>query len=171
MLGNNSILNFSSAFIEKLYESYTNPNTLMNIQLEDPEFFIQLANDWPFFIKNNPLLSILNSTQTDALHPDVQSRTLEILTKKNVLNPSLITLHFNTFMRLTDKEAVKKHLKGFLNSCAYLGYTDSLNIEKLSQVLRRVYKNPESMELPMLLDYLVVLALSNSFYKAYDEKT
>jgi len=74
-------------------------------------------------------------------------------------------------MRLTDKEAVKKHLKGFLNSCAYLGYTDSLNIEKLSQVLRRVYKNPESMELPMLLDYLVVLALSNSFYKAYDEKT
>jgi len=52
MLGNNQIKNFSYDFISKLYENYTNPDVLANLQENDPEFFTKLAKEWPFFMKN-----------------------------------------------------------------------------------------------------------------------
>ena len=100
-----------------------------------------------------------------------QSETLKILTKKNVLHPSLLHIHFDTFIRLKDKDAVRQYLTNFISSCAYFGYSDNINIEQMSQVLRRIYKQPSEVPMTQLLDYLVLLAVSNSYYGDFDEKT
>jgi len=53
---------------------------------------------------------------------------------------------------------------------SYLGYTD-FDIAATATLLRRLYKEPENMPMEELLDFLVVLALSDSYYKQYEEKT
>ena len=61
-------------------------------------------------------------------------------------------------------------MKEFLHSCAYLGYSN-FDLSKLTQVFRRIYKKPDKIEdINMILDYLITLALSDAYYKDFEEK-
>lgn len=57
-----------------------------------------------------------------------QSHSLKILASKNILHPELIKKHFDAFMKLTDKTMVKKILADFCKSCAYVGFTEGIDI-------------------------------------------
>jgi hypothetical protein len=46
---------------------------------------------------------------------------------------------------MKDREQVSRYLKQYIASCAYFGYTTNVNIEQISQVLRRIYKTPEEV--------------------------
>jgi hypothetical protein len=41
-------------------------------------------------------------------------------------------VHFETFIRLKDKETVAKYLNEFLNSAAYFGYVGSSKVEEIT---------------------------------------
>ena len=99
-----------------------------------------------------------------------QSETMQILTLQNVRHEELMKTHFETFIKMKDKESVGTYMKDFLRCSAYLGYAN-FDIEKLTQVLRRIYHTPEEVDVSELLDYLVLLALSRKYYKEFDEKS
>ena len=96
---------------------------------------------------------------------------MSILTQKNVLVPELIQDHFMQFMRLTDKQAVAKYLDQFLQSSAYFGHTEGVDMQQVTQVLRRIYKSPSQATISQLLDFLTTLAVSNAYYKDFDPKS
>jgi hypothetical protein len=60
-----------------------------------------------------------------------QSETLSILANKNVLHPDLIETHFETFIKMRDKDSVGKYIKDLLASCAFLGYA-KIDMAKLT---------------------------------------
>lgn len=62
-------------------------------------------------------------------------------------------------------------MTNFLESVAYVGYTENVSMEQITQVLRRIYKEPENLGKEQLLNYLVVLAVSNSRYSDFDVKS
>ena len=72
---------------------------------------------------------------------------------------------------MKDRESVKKMIGEFLKTVSYVGYTDGFDVEKLTQVFRRIYKSPEDVEIDTLLDFAMVLAISNSPYEEYDSKS
>ncbi len=55
--------------------------------------------------------------------------------------------HFDTFMRMKDRERVAEYLKQYLHSAAVLGYTNmnAADMQKLTQLFRRLYKTPEEV--------------------------
>ncbi len=67
--------------------------------------------------------------------------------------------HFATFMKMKDKKNVQLYLQAFVKTCSRLGFTD-FDLAKLTAVLRRIHKDPSQVPLPVLIDYLLVLALS-----------
>ena len=73
---------------------------------------------------------------------------------------------------MKDRKVVQGYLDQYISSCAYFGYEETHNnIEKLTQVFRRLYKEPEQVDPMILLDYLVVLAVSGKYYQDFDEKS
>ena len=58
-----------------------------------------------------------------------------------------------------------------MESAAFFGYTNGVNIEQLTQVFRRIYRTPAECDLDELLNFLVVLAISKSYYQDFDEKS
>ena len=82
-----------------------------------------------------------------------------------------MNMHLDTFIRMKDKDQVEKYLKQFLESAAYFGYTTNVNIEQITQVFRRIHKSPQDCTMDELLNYLVVLAISNTYYGDFDEKS
>jgi hypothetical protein len=66
---------------------------------------------------------------------------------------------------MKDKETVKKFMINFLKTCSYVGYTDGYDIQNLTQVFRRIYKSPEDVEIDILLDFAMILAISNINYE------
>lgn len=83
----------------------------------------------------------------------------------------MMNLHLDTFMRMKDKDLVAMYLNRFLASTAYLGYTKNVNMEQLTQVYRRIYKTPQECDINNLLNLLVTLAISNTYYGDFDEKS
>ena len=104
---------------------------------------------------------------------EIQSRALVILaTKKNVMHPDLIRDHFHSLIKLSDKGKVKKILGPFLKTCSYVGFTKGIDIEKLSQTTRRIFKTPENCkDISTLLDFTLLLALSSAPFEDFDPKT
>jgi hypothetical protein len=139
-------------------------------------FFLKFAKHWPHFLKNNALLNQLISLgkQSSTLVKQ-QSETLHILTRKNVLHPELLEAHLETFMKMKDRERVAEYLQEFLHSCAVLGYTElkPADVHRITQLFRRFYKTPDQVpQISQLLDYFIVLALSNNVYfKDFDDKS
>ena len=58
-----------------------------------------------------------------------------------------------------------------MESAAYFGYTNNVNIEQITQVFRRIHKSPSECNMDELLNFLVVLAISNTYYGDFDEKS
>ena len=85
---------------------------------------------------------------------------LSVLRKQNVLHPDLLKVHFDMFVKMSDKEMVAQYLKQCIQSCANFGYTSGINIQLMTTMLRRIYKRPEDVEMSQLLDFLVMLAIS-----------
>ena len=55
-------------------------------------------------------------------------------------------------------------LANFLESISYVGYTEGINMEQITQVMRRIYKDPRKLEVDDVLNFLVALAVSNARY-------
>lgn len=72
---------------------------------------------------------------------------------------------------LTDKAEVEQYLTNFLKSIAYVGFTDDINMSLMTQVLRRIYKEPKNVETDDLLNFLVTMAISNARYSDFDVKS
>lgn len=72
---------------------------------------------------------------------------------------------------MKDKELVGKYLKQFIASCAYFGYAKGINIQQLVQVYRRIHKSPDGLDSEEILNFLVMLAVSNTYYRDFDEKS
>ena len=102
-----------------------------------------------------------------------QSQALQILANKSIMHPALIKQHFEAFTKMTDRGSVKIIMSDFIKTCAYLGYTDDYDMLKLTQIFRRIYKKPQDVEdISTLLDFALLLALSNSPYKdEFDQKS
>lgn len=79
--------------------------------------------------------------------------------------------HFETFIRLKDKETVAKYLNQFLSSAAYFGYIGNSKVEEITQVYRRIYKSPTECKIDELLNYFVFLANSQTYYGSLDPKS
>jgi hypothetical protein len=91
-----------------------------------------------------------------------------------VLHPELLVSHLDTFMKMKDRERVMEYLQEYLHSAAFLGFTqiNNVDMQRITQLFRRLYKTPEQVpEIKQLLDYMIVLALSNAYYKDFDEKS
>ena len=58
-----------------------------------------------------------------------------------------------------------------MESAAFFGYTNDVNVEQLTQVFRRIYRTPSECDIEELLNFLVVLAISKSYYQDFDEKS
>ena len=73
---------------------------------------------------------------------------------------------------MTDKASVKTVLKDFMNTCAYVGISSGYDTQKLTQTLRRVYKTPAEVEdISILLDFTIILALTNTAYEEFEPKS
>lgn len=83
----------------------------------------------------------------------------------------MMEVHLKTFLKMTDKDAVKNHLRHFIHSCAFLGHTEGVNMEQISQLLRRLHKTPSEVHMDQLLDFFVMLAISKQFYGDFDPKS
>ena len=66
---------------------------------------------------------------------------------------------------------MKDYLQNFLQSIAYVGYTGGINMEQITQVMRRIYKNPNQVDKNQILNFLVTLAVSNARYTDFDLKS
>lgn len=124
MLGADNVDNYSETFIKKLYEKYSSPEKYEEMFKSNSKFFYEFAKSWPHFLKNNAILNQIIQIKGSKVLPQDQSETLQILTNKNVLLPELIEAHFETFIKMRDKDSVAKYMKHFLHSCAYLGYSN-----------------------------------------------
>jgi len=51
-----------------------------------------------------------------------------------------------------------------LESAAFFGYTNDVNFEQITQVFRRLHRSPAECDMEELLNFLVVLAVSKSYY-------
>lgn len=71
---------------------------------------------------------------------------------------------------MKDREKVAEYMKEFLHGCSYLGFSN-VDMSKLTQVFRRIHKSADKVPIKELLDYYVVLALSNAYYKEFDAKS
>lgn len=148
MLGSDKVENYHESFIKKLYERYTMPNVIENMATYNQKFFIKFAKHWPHFLKNNDLLNqLIQMGKQPSTLVKQQSEILHILTRLNVLHPDLMQSHFDTFMRMKDRERVAEYLKQYLHSAAVLGYTNmnAADMQKLTQLFRRLYKTPEEV--------------------------
>ena len=95
-----------------------------------------------------------------------------LATTKNVMHPDLIRNHFEELIKLSDKSKVQRVLGPLLKTCSYVGFTEGLNIEKLSQTTRRIYKTPQDCkDISVLLDFMLLLALSSAPFEDFDPKT
>ena len=72
---------------------------------------------------------------------------------------------------MKDKDLVAKYMNHFLECSAYFGYTKDVNMVQVTQVYRRIYKMPRECKIDDLLNFLVVLALSNTYYGDFDDKS
>ena len=117
------------------------------------------------------MLTELTTIDASNFSIEDQSHILQIKTHKNLINPQFILNHFTDFIRSTDKKLVKKYMSNFLESISYVGFTDKINMEQITQVLRRIYKEPKQIDIDQLLNFLVTLAVSNSRYNDFDLKS
>lgn len=89
-----------------------------------------------------------------------------------MLHPELMEAHLDTFMRMKDREMVAEYLQEYLHSAAVLGYSDlsANDVQRITQLFRRLYKTPDQVPTnTQLLDYFIVLALSNNaYYRDFD---
>lgn len=101
-----------------------------------------------------------------------QSHALQVLSSKKMVHPELIQNHFEAFIRMTNKAIVEPIVLNFLQTCAYLGFVDGINVLKLTQTMRRIFKHPRDLgSVSSVLDYLVLLALSGKPYGDFDVKS
>jgi hypothetical protein len=66
---------------------------------------------------------------------------------------------------------VKSILSDFLRISSYIGYTEGIDAKKLTQTIRRVYKTPSELEIDSLLDFALILAISNANFDGFDAKS
>jgi len=100
-----------------------------------------------------------------------QFEALKVLTDKQILHPDLINRFFQKIMPLTDRELVKKYLDQLITSMATLGYASGINMHQLTQVFRRLYKEPANVEINLLLDFFIVQALNNTDFAEFERKS
>ena len=62
-------------------------------------------------------------------------------------------------------------MEKFIKSIAYVGHTEGIDIEQMTQVVRRVFKTPQNMDKDFLLNFLLTLAVDNANYAGYDMKS
>ncbi|CDW77558.1 UNKNOWN [Stylonychia lemnae] len=171
ILGNQKLDNYHEDFIKQLYEKYSSQQVIDEMYSNNQKFFFKFAKSWPNFLKNNAILNKLLSIKGSSSLPKQQSEILGILTSQNIFHQELLEIHFDTFIKMKDKESVANYIKDFLHYSSYLGYSQ-FDIQKCTQVLRRIYPNPESIQdVTLILDYLVVLAVSGDSYEEFDEKS
>jgi uncharacterized protein (DUF342 family) len=99
--------------------------------LLDTGLVISIVSNAIDFLKNNAILNSLLQIKHNKVLVTEQCETLSILANKNVLHPDLIEAHFETFIKMKDKENVGKYIGELLRSCSYLGYAD-IDITKLT---------------------------------------
>lgn len=102
---------------------------------------------------------------------DTQTKVLNIQTQKNLLVPELITNHYKSFIQLSDKNRVQDYMQKFIKSISYVGHTDGINMEQVTQVVRGIFKSPDQMDSEFLLDFLITLAVDNANFQNYNEKS
>jgi hypothetical protein len=143
ILGSN-INNYNEYLINKLYDTYSCTDKLSKLFLENQSTFFRLAYSWPTFLKNTIILNVITSNTASLVQQPVleQCETLKVLTDKKILHPELIDSFFKKFMPLTDRDQVKKYVEQLITSMATLGYTGDVNLQALTSVFRRLYKEP-----------------------------
>ncbi len=74
---------------------------------------------------------------------------------------------------MKDKDTVKEILAKFVQTCSYVGYTDQIDMLKLTQIFRRINKDVrEIKDISLVLDFMIMMALSNCGYKEeFDAKS
>jgi len=122
------------------------------------------------FLKNNALLGQLIQIKGAKVMLTEQVQVIQTLTSKHILHHEMMRNHFDTFIKMKDKEKVAQNMSTFLSCASYLGFTD-FDETKLIQIYRRIYKEPENCKMEELLDLLLLVALKGSLIIDYDEKS
>lgn len=118
-----------------------------------------------------PLLEVTAGINLLELKVEEQFEALKVLTDKQILHPDLIDGFFRKVMPLTDRELVKKYLDQLITTMAVLGYKGEVNMHQLTQVFRRIYKEPNGIDIGLLLNFFVCQALNNTDFEDFDSKS
>lgn len=82
---------------------------------------------------------------------------------------SLMDTFFEGLFLMKDKEQLGEYMTTFINSASYLGYTE-FNVKKLMTALRLLFPDPKSLDENLILNCLVLLSMSDVYYKTMDTK-
>lgn len=82
---------------------------------------------------------------------------------------SLMDSFFEGLFLMKDKEQLSEYIAAFINSASYLGYTE-FNVKKLMTALRLLFPDPKSLDENLILNCLVLLSMSDVYYKTMDTK-
>jgi 3-methyladenine DNA glycosylase AlkC len=67
MFGDNSIDNYESMLIQKLFNRYSATETISEMHQQHPQFFLEFAKAWPKFLRNPSILTQLTRLKSASI--------------------------------------------------------------------------------------------------------
>mmetsp|Transcript_4139 Transcript_4139/g.6150 ORF Transcript_4139/g.6150 Transcript_4139/m.6150 type:complete len:223 (-) Transcript_4139:1008-1676(-) len=172
MLYSKNTQDYSMEFLNALHSAFETPEQVSTIRENGIPFFLDFVRHWPYFLHNQSLIEELIRI-CPKCSVEEQSEVLKILaTKKNLVHPQQVGQHFLRFIQIKDKEQMKPIIGNFIDTCAYVGHTSGYDLEILTTVFRRIYKNPAEVEnVTTLLNLMLLLSLSNTATEQWHAKS
>lgn len=95
---------------------------------------------------------------------------VQILSEKMLLEPVVMKDYFNSLFLIKSKTQLTENMENFINKAAFLGFTN-FDMKKLTLALRVLYPIPSEANTKLILNYLMLLSLSGSYYKEFEDKS
>lgn len=99
-----------------------------------------------------------------------QKQLVDILSEKMMLYPEIMDNHYKSLFLMKNKEQLTEYLQNFITRASSVGYVEC-DIKKLVMALRLLQKNPRKLDEQLILDFLVMLSISDTYYKSMDAKS
>jgi len=99
-----------------------------------------------------------------------QKQLIDILSEKMMLYPKIMNNHFNSLFLMKNKEQLTEYFENFISRASLVGYADC-DMKKLIMALRLIHPDPKQLDKQLILDFLVMLSISDDYYKSMDAKS
>ena len=99
-----------------------------------------------------------------------QKFLIDILSDKMLLYPEIMSSHFNNLFLMKNKQQLKEYLSNFIRSSSKLGYAN-FDMRKMIMAMRLLYPDPKQLDKELTLDFLILLSISDTYYKSMDKRS